>query len=146
MVSEAEAQGVRENKAAAHALRSNVYLSIPSATRSFPTANSGTCRSEGRCCTKGLKTNRLEIALLPSQEMLPEARKDRHGNHVVPGRCTSTMTAPPGAGVDRDRRPPSILQMLIAGRFRFVEMRGRRFRYRQTLCNSFGIEMKLNPG
>lgn len=77
MVSEAEAQGVRENKAAAHALRSNVYLSIPSATRSFPTANSGTCRSEGRCCTKGLKTNRLEIALLPSQEMLPEARKDR---------------------------------------------------------------------
>lgn len=41
---------------------------------------------------------------------------------------------------------PSILQMLIADRFRFVEMRGRRFRSRQTLCNSFGIEMKLNPG
>jgi hypothetical protein len=46
--------------------------------------------------------------------------------------------------IPMDALPP-ILQMLIGGRFRFVEMRGPRFRYRQTLCNSFRLEMKLDP-
>lgn len=39
---------------------------------------------------------------------------------------------------------PPILQVLIGGRFRFVSMRGPRFRYRQTLCNSFRLEMTMD--
>jgi hypothetical protein len=38
---------------------------------------------------------------------------------------------------------PPILQMLMGGHFRFVSLRGVRFRYRQALCNSFWLEMKL---
>jgi hypothetical protein len=48
-------------------------------------------------------------------------------------------------GVDPDGCPSAHPADLIGGRFRFVEMRGPRFRYRQTLCNSFRLEMKLDP-
>lgn len=92
---------------------------------------------------KGLKTNRVEITLLPSHEMLPKARKDRKPRcagslDVYDDRIAGLVSIP------IDALPP-ILQMLIADRFRFVAMRGPRFRYRQALCNSFRIEMKLNP-
>lgn len=39
---------------------------------------------------------------------------------------------------------PPILQMLIGGHARLVEMRGPRFRYREALCNSFRLEMKFD--
>ena len=39
---------------------------------------------------------------------------------------------------------PPILQMLIGGHFRFASMRGPRLRYRQTLCNSFRLEMTID--
>lgn len=92
---------------------------------------------------KGLKTDRNQITLLPSYDMLPEARKDRQPRcagslDVYDDRIAGLVSIPV------DALPP-ILQMLISGRFRFVEMRGSRFRYRQALCNSFRLEMKLDP-
>jgi hypothetical protein len=91
----------------------------------------------------GLKTDRVEITLLPSYDMLPEARKERKP------RCAGSLDLYDDrisglVSIPTDALPP-ILQMLIGGRFRFVEMRGPRFRYRQTLCNSFRLEMKLDP-
>jgi hypothetical protein len=91
----------------------------------------------------GLKTDRVEITLLPSYDMLPEARKERKP------RCAGSLDLYDDrisglVSIPTDALSP-ILQMLIGGRFRFVEMRGPRFRYRQTLCNSFRLEMKLDP-
>lgn len=92
---------------------------------------------------KGLKTDRAEITLLPSYDMLPEARKERQP------RCAGSLDVYDDhiaglVSIPMDALPP-ILQMLIGGRFRFVEMRGPRFRYRQALCNSFRLEMELDP-
>ena len=39
---------------------------------------------------------------------------------------------------------PPILQMLVGDRFRFVSMQGPKFRCRQTLCNSFRLEMTID--
>jgi hypothetical protein len=92
---------------------------------------------------KGLKTDRAEITLLPSYDMLPDARKEGKPRcvgslNVYGDRIAGLVSIP------IDALPP-ILQMLIGGQLRFVEMRGSRFRYRQALCNSFRIEMKLDP-
>jgi hypothetical protein len=92
---------------------------------------------------KGLKTDRAEITLLPSYDMLPEARKERQPRcagslDVYDDRIAGLVSIP------MDALPP-MLQMLIGGRFRFVSMRGPRFRYRQALCNSFRLEMELDP-
>ncbi|WP_229192835.1 hypothetical protein [Bradyrhizobium brasilense] len=92
---------------------------------------------------EGLKTDQVEITLLPSYDMLPEARKDRQPRcvgslDIYDDRIAGLVSIP------RDALPP-ILQMLIADRFRFVAMRGPRLRYRQALCNSFRLEMKLDP-
>jgi hypothetical protein len=91
---------------------------------------------------KGLKTDRVEITLQPSYDMLPEARKERQPRcagslDVYDDRIAGLVSIP------IDALPP-ILQMLI-GRFRFVSMRGPRFRYRQALCSSFQLDMKLDP-
>lgn len=92
---------------------------------------------------RGLKTDRIEITLLPSYDMLPEARKDRKPRcagslDIYDDRVAGLVSIP------IDALPP-ILQMLIGGRFRFVEMRGARFRYRQALCNSFWLATRLDP-
>lgn len=89
-----------------------------------------------------MKTDRVEIALLPSYDMLPAARKDRQPRcagslDIYDDRIAGLVSIP------MDALPP-ILQMLIAGHLRIVEMRGPRFRYRQALCNSFRLEMKLD--
>jgi hypothetical protein len=91
---------------------------------------------------KGLKTDRVEITLLPSYDMLPEARKERKPRcagslDVYDDRIAGLVSIPIDA-------LPTILQMLIGGRLRFVEMRGSRFRYRQALCKSFRLEMRLD--
>ena len=74
--------------------------------------------------------------------MLPDARKDRQPRCVVSldaygDRIAGLVSIPV------DVVSP-ILQMLIAGCFRFVSMRGPRLRYRQTLCNSFRLEMTID--
>jgi hypothetical protein len=91
---------------------------------------------------KGLKTDRAEITLLPSYDMLPEARKDRQP------RCVASLDAYGDrisglVSIPVDVVSP-ILQMLIAGRFRFASMRGPRLRYRQALCSSFRLEMTID--
>ncbi|MDT4740327.1 hypothetical protein [Bradyrhizobium sp. WYCCWR 12699] len=45
-------------------------------------------------------------------------------------------------GIPRDALTP-ILQMLIAGKFNFVLMRGSRFRHRSAKVNSLRLEAKL---
>lgn len=91
---------------------------------------------------KGLKTDRVEITLLPSYDMLPAARKERQP------RCAGSLDLYDDriaglVSIPVDALPP-ILQMLIGDKLQLVEMRGPRFRYRQTLCNSFQLEMKLD--
>lgn len=91
---------------------------------------------------KGLKTDRAKITLLPSYDMLPEARKDHKPRCVVSldaygDRIAGLVSIPVDA-------VSSILQMLIGGHFRFASMRGPRLRYRQTLCNSFRLEMTID--
>jgi hypothetical protein len=41
---------------------------------------------------------------------------------------------------------PPILQMLIAGHFRFMLLRGSKFRYRSARLISLRLEMKLTDG
>jgi hypothetical protein len=45
-------------------------------------------------------------------------------------------------GIPSDALPP-ILQMLIAGQFRFMLLRGSKFRYRNARLISLRLEMKL---
>jgi hypothetical protein len=45
-------------------------------------------------------------------------------------------------GIPMDVLPP-ILQMLIARQFKFMVMRGTKFRYRSAGLHSFSLEMKL---
>jgi hypothetical protein len=91
---------------------------------------------------KGLKTERAEITLLPSYDMLPDARKEREPRCVVSldvyGERIAGLVSIPVDAV------PPILQMLIGGCFRFASMRGPPLRYRQTLCNSFRLEMTMD--
>ncbi|GAB9109801.1 hypothetical protein [Bradyrhizobium diazoefficiens] len=96
----------------------------------------------GRLMTPtGLKTDRVEISLLPSPELVEEKRKE-----LTPIALGSLSLGPDGVlgniGIPWDALTP-ILQMLIAGRFRFVLMRGARFRHRSAKLNSLRLETKL---
>jgi len=72
---------------------------------------------------KGLKTDHVEVSLLPSAGMSEERRKDYKplalgGLEVYPERIDGHV------GIPQDALPP-ILQMLIAGQFRFMLLRAR---------------------
>ncbi|AWO92703.1 MULTISPECIES: hypothetical protein [Bradyrhizobium] len=89
----------------------------------------------------GLKTDRAEISLLPSSDLEEERRKDL--KPIALGSLSATEDAILGnIGIPWDALTP-ILQMLIAGRFKFVLMRGTRFRHRSARLNSLRIETKL---
>jgi hypothetical protein len=70
---------------------------------------------------KGMKTDQVEITLLPSYDLLPEARKERQprcvGSLDIYGDRIAGLVSIP-----MDALPP-ILQMLIGGRFQFISMR-----------------------
>ncbi|WP_271557606.1 hypothetical protein [Bradyrhizobium sp. CCBAU 45394] len=87
------------------------------------------------------KTDRVEISLLPSPELVEEKRKE-----LTPIALGSLSLGPDGVlgniGIPWDALTP-ILQMLIAGRFKFVLMRGTRFRPRSAKLNSLRLETKL---
>ncbi|WP_199751468.1 hypothetical protein [Bradyrhizobium sp. RP6] len=89
----------------------------------------------------GLRTDRVEISLLPSPELVEEKRKE-----LAPIALGSLSLGPDGVlgniGIPWDALTP-ILQMLIAGRFKFVLMRGTRFRHRSAKLNSLRLETKL---
>jgi hypothetical protein len=89
---------------------------------------------------KGLETDQVEVSLLPSFDMGEERRKDFKpialgGLEAYPDRIDGHV------GIPADALPP-ILQMLIAGRFKFVLMRGSKFRYRSARLVSLRLEMK----
>lgn len=89
----------------------------------------------------GQKTDRAEISLLPSSDLEEERRRDLHP--IALGSLHITQDAILGnIGIPRDALTP-ILQMLIAGRFNFVLMRGSRFRHRSAKVNSLRLETKL---
>lgn len=89
----------------------------------------------------GLKSDRTELSLLPSSDLEEERRKD-----LEPIALGSLGAGPDGIsgniGIPRDALTP-ILQMLIAGKFRFVLMRGTRLRHRSAKLNSLRLETKL---
>jgi hypothetical protein len=89
---------------------------------------------------KGLETDQVEVSLLPSFDMGEERRKDFKpialgGLEAYPDRIDGHV------GIPADALPP-ILQMLIAGRFKFVLMRGSKFHYRSARLVSLRLEMK----
>ena len=97
---------------------------------------------KGRLLTPaGQKTDTAEISLLPSSDLVEERRKD-----LTPVALGSLTVGPDGIlgniGIPWDALTP-ILQMLIAGRFKFVLMRGSRFRHRSASLNSLQLETKL---
>ncbi|MVT52580.1 hypothetical protein GPL17_19040 [Bradyrhizobium yuanmingense] len=91
---------------------------------------------------KGLKTERIELTLLPSRDLEPGARTalrplgvgslDCYGDPI-----TGLLSLP------EDALPP-ILQMMIGDRFKFVVMHGTKFtRWRATL-HGFRLETKVD--
>lgn len=89
----------------------------------------------------GLKTDKAEISLLPSADLEKERRKDL--KPIALGSLSVTDDALLGnVGIPWDALTP-VLQMLIAGRFKYVLMRGSKFRHRSAKLNSLRLETKL---
>jgi hypothetical protein len=89
----------------------------------------------------GLKTDLVEVSLLPSNDMSEEKRKDYKpialgGMEAYPDRITASI------GIPADALSP-ILAMLIAKEFKFVLLRGSKFRYRSARLTGLRLEMKL---
>ncbi len=90
----------------------------------------------------GLSTDRFELTLLPSHDLEPEARKQSSPLCVGSldahrGRLAGLMSIP------ADSLAP-ILQMMIGERFKFIAMRGDRFKRRRALFRSFRLEMTMD--
>jgi hypothetical protein len=90
----------------------------------------------------GLKTDQVNLTLLPSHELDPETRKQSTplcvGSLDVYGDRVNGLVSIPA-----DVLPP-ILQMLIGEQFRFVAMRGPRLKHRRALLHSFRLEMTID--
>ncbi|MHC2635159.1 hypothetical protein ACVME5_007844 [Bradyrhizobium liaoningense] len=90
----------------------------------------------------GLKTDRVEVSLFPSIGLEEERRKDFKPIAVgsieaYPERLDANLSIPLDALVP-------ILQMLIAGRLKFVVMRGSKLRYRSARLHSYTLGSKLD--
>ena len=90
----------------------------------------------------GLKTDRVELSIFPSLNLLEERRKDLKPIAVgsldsYPERIAGSVGIPSDALV-------LILQMLIAGRLKFVVMRGSKFRYRSARLVNYSLGTKLD--
>jgi hypothetical protein len=90
----------------------------------------------------GLKTDRLEMSLLPTVGMNPGQRQDREPLAV------GLLEAYDDRIVGLIQIPidvlPAILQMLIAERFKFIVMGGDKLRHRRACLHRFRLEMKLD--
>jgi len=89
----------------------------------------------------GLKTDHIEVSLFPSISLEEERRKDLKPIAVgaietYPERLAASL------GIPSDALTP-ILQMLIAGRLKFVVMRGSKLRYRSARLHSYSLGTKL---
>jgi hypothetical protein len=88
----------------------------------------------------GLKTDRVELALLPTNDMSEAKRKgyDRAGSlDALPGIIRGSI------GIPADVLSP-ILQMLIAKELNFILMTGSEFRHRSARLTGLRLEMKLD--
>jgi hypothetical protein len=89
----------------------------------------------------GLKTDRVEVALLPTTDMSEEKRKNYEpialgSLDALPGLIRGSI------GIPADALPP-ILQMLIAKELKFILMTGSKFRHRSARLTGLRLEMKL---
>lgn len=89
----------------------------------------------------GLKTDNVEVSLLPSNDMSEERRKD-YKPIALGGLDVYQDMIKGSIGIPADALPP-ILQMLIAKEFKFVLLRGSKFRYRSARLTGLRIEMRL---
>ncbi|MCK1480608.1 hypothetical protein IVB27_39260 [Bradyrhizobium sp. 197] len=89
----------------------------------------------------GPKSDQAEISLLAAPDLIEERRKSFEP--VALGSLSILTDRVSGnIGIPWDALTP-ILQMLIAGKFKFVLLRGTRFRHRSARLNSLRIETKL---
>ncbi len=90
----------------------------------------------------GLKTDRIEVSLLPVVGMNPGQRKDLEPLAV--GSLESRDDGIVGLiSIPMDVLP-AILQMLVAERLKFIAMGGGRFQHRRARLNGFRLEMKMD--
>lgn len=88
-----------------------------------------------------LKTGSVEVTLLPNPE-LNEGRREKHEPRIIGSlslhheKLDALLSMPADALTD-------VLQMLIAGRFRYVVLDGTKLRYRQGEVRSIRLEMKM---
>jgi hypothetical protein len=90
---------------------------------------------------KKVKAQEVELTFLPHHD-LNEDKRERHepkavgSLHLFRGRLTGLLSIPSDA-------LPSVLQMVIADRFRFAVLHGNRLRYGRALIRSFRLEMTI---
>jgi len=89
----------------------------------------------------GLKTDTVEVSLLPSSGMSEERRKDYKpialgGLDIYPDMIKGSI------GIPADALSP-ILQMLIAKELKFILLTGSKFRYRSARLTGLRLEMRL---
>jgi hypothetical protein len=89
----------------------------------------------------GLKTDRVEVSLLPTHDMSEEKRKDYEP--IALGSLEALPDLIRGSiGIPTDALSP-ILQTLIAKELKFVLMTGSKFRHRSARLTGLRLEMKL---
>jgi hypothetical protein len=89
----------------------------------------------------GLKTDRVEVSLLPTNDMSEEKRKAYEP--IALGSLEALPDLIRGSiGIPADALSP-ILQMLIAKELKFVLMTGSKFRHRSVRLTGLRLEMKL---
>jgi hypothetical protein len=89
----------------------------------------------------GLKTDRVEVSLFPTINLEEERRKELKplalgALESYPDRIEATL------GIPSDALVP-MLQMLTAGRLRFVVLKGTKFRYRSARLHRFSLSAAL---
>jgi hypothetical protein len=90
----------------------------------------------------GLKTDAVEVTLLPGNDMSEERRKD-YKPIALGALDIYPETIKGSIGIPADALSP-ILQMLITERFKFILLRGSKFRYRSARLTGLRLEMKLD--
>jgi hypothetical protein len=92
----------------------------------------------------GLKTDKVEVSLLPSVEMNHGLRKD-HEPLALGFPETHSDRILGLISIPTDVLPP-ILQMLISERFKVVSMSGTKFHYRRARLLGLRLEMNMTEG
>jgi hypothetical protein len=89
----------------------------------------------------GLKTDAVEVSLLPSNGMSEERRKD-YKPIALGGLDVYRDMIRGSIGIPADALPP-ILHMLADGHLKFMLLTGSKFRYRSARLTGLRLEMRL---